>query len=609
MDGNIYTFNPDDVYSFASKIQAQTKQRGDELQFIHCPYCRGGSGGKDKGTFSVNLKTGQFKCLRASCGVTGNMVVLAKDFDFQLSGYAGEYYNPRKQFRTLPQPKKPIEPKPQALEFLQKRGISDRVAKEYEITVRTDNPNVLVFPFYDENGKLQCIKYRDTQFNKSKGGNKEWFEKNTKPILFGMKQCVDKQTLVCTEGQLDSLALAEAGIPNAVSVPNGAKGFTWLPYCWEWINSFEEVIVFGDYEKGHITLLDELSKRLKTTVKHVREDDYKDCKDANDILRKYGTVQLKTCVENAVNIPIRQVVDLADVRIGRDEDSQFLETHIRQIDAMLYGGLPLGGITLITAKSGVGKSTLASQLVIRGLEKGYKAFIYSGELSNENFKRWFNFQIAGRDRILEYSNKWGDIRYRLSDVNNANISEWYRDRCFIFDSTDIEGGEELTSLVELTENVVMQYGVKVVLIDNLMTALDLERVGNNDRFEKQSLFVKKLARLALKHGVLVLLVAHKRKNNFSQGDNDEVMGSSDITNLASVVLSYDKDKDIEPNQRLCRLTKNRLYGVTNTDGILLNFDAKSKRIFEPNRTERDDFDFKWDMASDGFDLLEDSPFD
>ena len=78
-----------------------------------------------------------------------------------------------------------------------------------------------------------------------------------------MKQCDDAfKQLVITEGQLDSLSVAAAGINNAVSVPNGAKGFTWVPYCFNWVAKFEEIIVFGDFEKGSMTLLEDVSRRF-----------------------------------------------------------------------------------------------------------------------------------------------------------------------------------------------------------------------------------------------------------------------------------------------------------------------------------------------------------
>ena len=99
--GKLYEFKEEDAYSFARHVHIQAKARGRELQFFHCPYCRGGKGGKDKGTFSINLQTGQFKCLRSSCSISGNMITLARDFDFSLGIEVDEYYQPRKQYLSL----------------------------------------------------------------------------------------------------------------------------------------------------------------------------------------------------------------------------------------------------------------------------------------------------------------------------------------------------------------------------------------------------------------------------------------------------------------------------------------------------------------------------
>ena len=572
----MYEFKEQDAYEFARFVGERTKKQGDELHYLFCPYCRGGR--KDKHTFSINLKTGQFKCLRASCGVSGNMVTLAKDFDFSLGNTFDEYYRPRKQYKKLKTPEKPITPKPKAVEYLESRGISEAVAKRYEITVQTDNENVLVFPFFDEKGIMQFVKYRKTDFDKTKDKNKEWCEADCKPILFGMKQCKDFTTLVITEGQIDTLSVAMADIYNVVSVPTGAKGFTWIPYCWNWLNQFEEVIVFGDYENRKISLLEELSKRLKITVKHVKEEDYLDCKDANEILLKHGSEQVKKCVENAVIVPIKQIISLADVEDVDIFKIPKLRTGINQVDKLLYGGLPFGGVVLISGKPGQGKSTLASQILVNAISQGYKCFAYSGELPNYLFKAWIDFQIAGPKHVIEYQNQWGDTNYNVSKANKEQISAWYRDKCFLYDNSSIDG-EEKESLVTTTENVIMQYGVQVVLLDNLMTAIDLEDFGNYDKYEKQSMFVKKLTRVALRHNALILLVAHKRKNNFSTNENDEISGSGDISNLATITIAYEKDKDLEENQRLAKVSKNRLFGKVNTDGFELEYEPKSKRIY------------------------------
>ncbi len=594
----MYEFKEQDAFGFAKHIHARTREHNGELFFRLCPYCNPRPSRDNLSTFSINLKTGQFKCLRASCGVSGNMLTLSKDFDFSLGSEVDEYYRPRRQFRKMKTPCKPIEPKPEAVSYLNGRGISEDVIKKYQITVQTQHPNILVFPFLDAAGQMQFVKYRKTDFDREKDKNKEWCEPNCRPILFGMAQCNNKfDKLVVTEGQIDSLSVAEAGIENAVSVPTGAKGFTWIPYCWDWINRFEEVIVFGDHEEGRITLLDELTARLKCTVKHVLEEDYRGCKDANEILQKYGVEQVRVCVKNAVAVPLKSVVDLAEVENVDIFKLPKLQTGIRQLDRLLYGGLPFGGVVLISGKPGEGKSTFASQTLINALYQGHKCFAYSGELPNYLFRSWIDFQLAGRNHITEYQNKWGDRNYTLSDANRGLIADWYRGKCFLYDNRIVEGDEK-ESILKTVEDVVLQYGTKVVLLDNLMTALDLEGWDAFDKYERQSLFVKKLSRIALKYNVLILLVAHKRKNNFTTNENDEISGSGDISNLAMITLAYEKGKELQLMQRLLKVSKNRLFGKTETKGFVLDFDEKSKRIYGDG--DDLDFDYGWDKFSDGW---------
>ena len=373
----IYEFKEQDAWEFARQQGIETKQIGDELHFKICPYCRPRATKGNTRTFSINLRTGQFKCLRESCGVTGNMIQLSRDFDFSLGTETDEYYRPRKQYRKLQTPKQPVTPKEPAIRYLQSRGISEDIAKRYEITVQNNHENVLVFPFYDERKILQFVKYRKTDFNPEKDKNKEWCEKDCKPILFGMKQCNDKfDRLITTEGQLDSLSVATAGIENAVSVPNGAKGFTWVPYCFNWVSKFDEIVVFGDFERGHMSLLEDIQRRFPNKIKHVREQDYKGCKDANELLQKYGAEAVRDAVENAVLVPVKQVLPLADVQAVNIYELPKLKTGISELDRLLYGGLPFGMVCLVAGKRGDGKSTFASEILGNAVEQGYATFAY-----------------------------------------------------------------------------------------------------------------------------------------------------------------------------------------------------------------------------------------
>ena len=605
-----YEFKREDALRFASEQMIQTKTRGDELQFKSCPYC--GQGGRgDSYKFSINLNTGLYKCMRASCGAHGNMIQLARDFRFDL-GRDMEYYEPRRKFREFKRPKKRIEPKSAAVEYLESRKISKKTAEAYEITTKKDDDNVLAFMFYDQGGNtVPMIKYRAIKVKPN--GNKEWYEKDCKPVLFGMNHCnAANDTLVITEGQIDSLSVTEAGIENAVSVPGGKNNFTWVPYCWDFVNQFKTIIVFGDYERGEITLLSDITQRFgkRHIVKHVRPEDYQDCKDANDILRKYGADQVRKCIENAEIVPMKLLKDLADVKPPLNVPK--LQTGIHALDVLLHGGLPFGLYHVIAGKRGNGKSTFASQIFARALDQGYICMAYSGELNDYNFKFWLDCQLAGPTNIIDdpatRNREYKD--YLIPSNIEDRISEWYRGRCFVYDNTVIHGTEEeTTKLLDVIDEAVRRYGVKVVLLDNLMTAMHKEEIPGTNEYERQGVFVDRLAEIAQETGALIILVAHKRKSTIGGvNDSDDVSGTAQITNYAGVVMSYDRysDKETKEDPRLekCRklvVSKNRLYGSVNMHGISLDFDERSRRIYVGEANSKDfHYQYGWTAADDGF---------
>ena len=596
----VYEFNPDDAYNFARHVGIEVKEHGGELFFKTCPYCKPRATRGNVRTFSINLKTGQFKCLRASCGISGNMVTLSKDFDFSLGNEVDEYYRPNKKYKRLKQPKEAIKPKPEAIQYLESRGISEEVAKKYEITVQTSHPTILVFPFYDEKGVLQFVKYRKTDFDKTKDANKEWCEASTKPVLFGMKQCDDSfDTLVVVEGQLDSLAVATAGIPNAVSVPTGAKGFTWIPYCWDWLCKWKKIIVFGDFEKGSISLLDELAKRLKGRVEHVREDNYKDCKDANEILLKYGAEQVRKCVEESVKLPIDNVIDLADVKELDPYSIEKIPTGIADVDNLLCGGIPFGVVTIVTGKSGKGKSTFVGQIITRALNKGDNVFVYSGEMPNYLFKAAIDFQIAGPANVVEEDRRDYIKRYVRKSAKDK-IVEWYRGKCMLYDRTMVK--DEDTDLLNTIERMIVSQNARVIVIDNLMTMINKTRVKGS-KLEAQSEVSNALEDMARFYNVCIILVAHKRKDSGIDDEDmdDSIRGDSDIVNSAGVIIHYNVNKDentMENYPRIISVTKNRVFGRTSYRGWKVHYDEKSKRIYG----DHDDLNIclGWDNESGGF---------
>lgn len=581
-----YRFRQGDVLAFANAFNHETFEKGNELFFKLCPYCQGGE--HDKETFSINLETGAFKCFRASCNKHGHFVELARDFNYPL-----EQDGIKKKYKRLRQVK--IETKSEAVSYMKSRSISEEITRQYKLTVQKSNPNILVFPFFDENGVMVSAKYRKINFVKGRDKNKEWFETGTKPILFGMMQCKDFSKLIITEGQIDSLTVAECGFDNAVSVPTGANGFTWIQNCYDWVNRFEEIVIFGDCEKNKVTLVEDIISRFPLKkIKVVRQADYLGEKDANDILRKYGKDAVRRCIENAEIKPVRAVKPLAAVKKADLYGMERIKTGIYDVDKTI-GGMYLGQLILITGKRGEGKSTLASQIFANAIDQGYSVFAYSGELPDYHFKNWLDLQIAGSQNIQEMQNEYGETDYWLSNKTVEKINGWYGEKAYIFDNNVIldelavdgkksESGEEIT-LLGAMQQAVCRYGIKLVLLDNLMTALDVQ--PTNDLYRAQSEFIKKVKSIAVKLNIVVVVIAHpKKEQQGKELDNDSVSGSSDITNAVDVVMTYSSNtkEDNDMYQSLIGITKNRLTGKKLFDDkrVKVRYSEKSKRIICDN---------------------------
>lgn len=598
MAGGLYEFDIADAERFAREQGIHTHKYGNELVFQYCPYCKGGKN-HDRDTFAIGIDKGAFNCKRSSCAMTGNMITLARDFDFQLSDAVTRYFN-MGEYKNMYKPYdyKKQEPKDGAVKYLLSRGISEKVCKDYDITIRDDG-QTLIIPFRDENGEVWAVKYRNIKYVKGESkGNKEWFHvrykvnaegkrepdehAKNKPILFGMYQCEDFSRLIITEGQMDSLSCTTAGLKNAVSVPTGQGGMTWIPYCYDWMNKFQEIVVFGDKEDEKITLTEMIRSRFpKKCVKVVRLEDYKDCKDANDLLRKYGKQAVIDAVENAETTVSKYIIKLSEVKYV-DRDKLFkIKTGSNKLDSILDGGFYGGQLIILSGKAGNGKSTMASQFAVDAIAQGNSVFLYSGELANTMVKDWVESQIYGRPKITK--------------MQSSECEQFYNDKFWLVDNNAVED-EEMPTVLDITEEMLIKKAVRFVIIDNLMMAITPN--GKDNLYMLQSTFVGKLSRLAKRYDAVIMLVAHPRKSG-NGGSNDDIAGSSDIGNKADIVMYYDKDKDRDIDDlRILRVTKNRLTGKV---GNIDMWYSESRRISDIEGFFERDY-LKGYHSSDGMDI-------
>ena len=563
----------DEMLAFADKhlspYTVRSKHSGEsEIVPRFCPFCKGGDNG-DERSFALSIDHGVYVCKRGSCGQRGTFASLASEFRFETSAPVKGARKPKKPQFNLPQVK--ILPATEEIySYFQSRKISRETVDAFRIGA--DDKGNIVFPFY-VGGENVFVKFRKPRKQKpDEKGPKEWREPNTKAVLFGMDDCSFAKPLIICEGQIDAMALYEAGVRNVVSVPSGCEDMSWIENCWDWLEKFKTIILFGDSDEPGRKMVAQAAKRLDESRCMIVED-YPEkpsggfCKDANEVLYFCGEFALIAMVENAREIPVKGLINLGSVIPVPLDSIPNIRTQIPKLDWALRG-LREGSVTIWTGKAGHGKSTLSGLFALQAVEQGKTVCVYSGELSKEEFQEWINLQCAGSEYIGLKADKDGNPIPCVPYPVQQRIIKYYDKKIYLFDNEEIfEDETEDKAILRLFKVSARKNGSKLFIVDNLMMAL----AESDEEFRDQKKFINSLKKFARKYGVHVMVVAHPRKTK--AGDHlggEDVGGNSAVNNLADATMVMER-----PN---IRIVKNRVTGFLGV--IECVYCPDSRRIFQ-----------------------------
>lgn len=98
-----------------------------------------------------------------------------------------------------------------------------------------------------------------------------------------------------------------------VSVPSGCSNLDWLDHCWDWLEKFQTIILFGDSDVPGRKMIRDVVRRLDEARCMVVEDyperpDGTPCKDANEILYFHGAETLKETLDSAAPVPVKGII-------------------------------------------------------------------------------------------------------------------------------------------------------------------------------------------------------------------------------------------------------------------------------------------------------------
>ena len=142
-----------------------------------------------------------------------------------------------------------VQPSSKVVEWFNTRGISEQTLIELGVTEgpefmpQTGKVENAIHFNYFIGDQLINVKYRDGKknFKLFKGAEKVFYNINS---IVGFEYCI------IVEGEMDVLALHQAGITNAISVPNGASlgtnNLEYLDNCIDYFEDKQKIIIAVD---------------------------------------------------------------------------------------------------------------------------------------------------------------------------------------------------------------------------------------------------------------------------------------------------------------------------------------------------------------------------
>ena len=422
---------------------------------------------------------------------------------FQLHTYQRKGNSEKVYLKPTEEPKMYLaEPGSKVIQWFKTRGISEKTLKDLKVS---EGPE-----FMPQTGKSEnTIKFNymmgDTLINiKYRDGKKNFkLYKGAEKIFYNINSIIGYDTCIIVEGEMDTLSFHEAGLPNAISVPNGAtlnsNNLDYLDNCIDYFEDKEKIILAVDNDEPGQALQQELIRRLGAEVCFTV--DFEDCKDANEYLLKHGKENLIHQITKAKPVPLENVTTFKDIE---GEVTDFVKHGFKpgyQVGLANFDRVfstYTGQFITVTGIPSSGKSDFVDQMVI-GYNLNYKwktAFA-----SPENQPTYLHAHKLMR-KVWQGMPTPGDINSKKWN----EVAEHVNDNFFFIDMERYT----LESILRKGAELVKRKGIKCLVIDPFNKIRDID--SNTDDVNRYTMeYLTKIETFAKKFDVLVFIVAHPTK--------------------------------------------------------------------------------------------------
>jgi twinkle protein len=420
----------------------------------------------------------------------------------------------------------------EAVEYLKKRGLSLQTILRNKIGYSVQyipkfkqQCDCIQFPYFYGN-QLVNIKYRTIE------GKGFAMESGAEIILYGLNDI--QETTIIVEGEIDKLSFEEAGFINCISVPTGGsnKGLNFLDI--PEIKRVKKFIIAVDKDSTGEGLKMELIARLGSfRCFYVTWPE--DCKDANEVLVKYGVESLRNIILLAKEVPIDGVYSAIDYQ--EELDSIFDNGYRKGIstgwyDLDKYFTVKSKELTTITGYPGSGKSEFIDAICMN-MAKNYD--FVCAMFSPENDQTEHAAKLI--EKFIEKPCDGGNLlRMTKEEYNHGKefVDEHFKD--IILDKPTLD------KILEKAEELKFRYGINILTIDpwNYVERDPQDKLSET-MYVSEAL--SKLKQAAKKLDIHIFLMAHPQKPIKERGKTElpdltgyDISGSAHFVNKSDNLL-------------------------------------------------------------------------
>lgn len=290
-----------------------------------------------------------------------------------------------------------------------------------------------------------------------------------------------------------------------------------------------------------------------------------------------GITQIDTTAENIQLFGANDLVQDWKSNIHKENNLKPIPTNLASLDRMLNGGLQKGGLYVLAASSGCGKTFFSQNIILNALKCDLGAYFVSMEMQKRKIFTRFISIIA---KINSYRILKNNIYQHEEPILQNAITQWesYKKTFLITDLVKLSASKIESAL----RRALRKNPVDLMVIDYAQI-MELREAKNMNEASLIKENVVKLAQIAKKYDIAVLLLSQLTKDKINgRVGLGSLKGSGGLYEDADCVFAMWADEE-QPKDAIKKL---RIEVLKNRDGLSggldVEFDGEFGRFTEIN---------------------------